>query len=104
MRSSSSDTAGAGPAVVLQADVGDDAVDPCGQPRFAAKIGKAAVDPQEHVLRQIFRPRSILHRARDQGEHQILVPVDQLLKRALIAATAALDELALVAGLHRTPY
>ena len=54
------------------------------------------MDPQEHILRQIFRPRSVLHRARDQGEHQILVAIDQFLKRAFIAGTAALDELALV--------
>ena len=90
--------------MVVHADVGDDAVDPCGKTRFAPEIGQAPVDPQEDVLRQIFRPRSVLHRARNQGEHQILVPVDQLLKRALIASTAALDELALVDGLHRTPY
>ncbi len=62
------------------------------------------MDPQKHILREIFRARSVLHRARDQGEHQILVPIDQLLKRALIASTAALDELALVDGLHPPPY
>jgi len=62
------------------------------------------VDAQEHVLREILRTRSILHRARNQREHQVLVPIDELLKRALVAATASLDELALVRGLHPSGY
>ena len=66
--------------LILQAHVGDDPVDPRREARFAAKIGKAAMDAQEDVLRQILRARSILHRARDQREHQVLVAIDQLLK------------------------
>ena len=54
------------------------------------------MNPQEHVLSQILGPRSLLNCARDQGEHQILVAVDQLLKRALFAGTAPLHELTLV--------
>jgi hypothetical protein len=59
------------------------------------------VNPQEDVLRQILRARAILDRTGDQGEHQVFVPVDQLLEGALVAASAALDELALVHGLHQ---
>ena len=59
------------------------------------------MDPQEHVLREILSARSILDGPRDQGEHQVLVPVDQFPEGALVAAAAALDELALVDGLHQ---
>ena len=90
--------------MLLQADVRDDAVDPGGEARFAAKVREPAVDAQEHVLREILRARSILHRARDQGEHQILVAIDQFLERVLIAGPAALDELALVDILHPPSY
>jgi hypothetical protein len=90
--------------VVLQADVGDDAVDPGGQARLAAKVRQPAVDPQEHVLREVLGARSILYRARDQGKHQILVAIDQFLKRVLISGPAALDELALVDIFHPLPY
>ena len=62
------------------------------------------MNAQEHVLRQIFRARPVLDRARDQGEHQIFVPIDQLLKCAFVAGTAALDELALVDIFHPPPY
>ena len=59
------------------------------------------MDAQEDVLREILGARPVLHRAGDQGEDQVLVPVDQLLEGALVAAAAALDELALVDGLHQ---
>jgi hypothetical protein len=62
------------------------------------------MNPQEYVLRQILRARSIHHRARDQGEHQILVAIDQFLERMLIAGPAALDELSLVDIFHPPPY
>ena len=58
------------------------------------------MDPQKHLLREILGPRPILNRASNQCEHQRLVTVDQFLKRALIASTAAFDELALVDSLH----
>ena len=59
------------------------------------------MNAQEDLLREILGTRPILHRAGDQGEHQVLVPVDQLLEGAVIAAAAAFDELALVDGLHQ---
>ncbi len=62
------------------------------------------MDAQEDVLRQILGVRSIDHRSRDQGEHQILVPIDQFLKRMLVTGPAALDELALVEIFHPPPY
>ena len=62
------------------------------------------MDAQEDVLREIFGARSILHCARNQGEHQIFVPVDQFLKRSFIAGAAALDELALVDIIHPPRY
>ena len=62
------------------------------------------MNPQKHVLREILGARSILNRAGDQGEHQILVAIDQLLKGAFVAGTAALRELALVDGLHAPKY
>ena len=62
------------------------------------------MNAQEHVLRQILRARPVLDRARDQSEHQIFVPIDQLLKCAFVPGTAALDELALVDIFHPPPY
>ena len=62
------------------------------------------MDAQEDVLREVLGARSILYRARDQGEHQILVAIDQFLERVLIAGPAALDELALVDIFHPPPY
>ena len=62
------------------------------------------MNPQEHILSQILGPGSLLNCARDQGKHQILVAIDQLLKCALVAGTAPLYELTLVEGLHRPPY
>ena len=44
------------------------------------------------------------HRARNQGEHQILVAIDQFLECMLIAGAAALDELALVDIFHPPSY
>ena len=58
------------------------------------------MDPEEHVLREILRARSILYGAGNQREHQILVSLDELLKGAFVASTAAFDELGLVSGLH----
>jgi hypothetical protein len=62
------------------------------------------MDAQKDLLREIFRARPVLHRARDQGEHQIFVSIDQFLKGALIAGTAALDERSLVDIFHPPPY
>ena len=62
------------------------------------------MDPQEDILREILGARSILHRPRDQGKHQILVAVDQFLERVLISGPAALDELALVDIFHPPSY
>src|SRR6516162_9680494 len=80
----------------LRAHVRDDAVDPGGEPGFAAKIREAAVHSEEHILRQIFGLRTILNRPRHQGEHQPLVTVDELLKRPLVARPAALHERPLI--------
>ena len=62
------------------------------------------MDAQEDVLRQVLGARSILNRPRDQGKHQILVAIDQFLKRVLISGPAALDELALVDIFHPLSY
>jgi hypothetical protein len=62
------------------------------------------MDPQEHLLRKIFRARSVLHRARDQGEHEIFVSINQLLKGPFVTGPAAFDELALVDIFHPPPY
>ena len=62
------------------------------------------MNPEKDVLREIFRPRRILHGARNQREHQPLVRVDQFLKGAFVARTAALHELALVDGGHAPKY
>ena len=62
------------------------------------------MDAQEHVLREILGARSILYGARDQGEHEILVAIDQFLERVLITRAAALDELALVDIFHPPSY
>ena len=59
---------------------------------------------QEHVLREILGPGAILHRAGDQGEHQILVPIDQLLKSALIACRQRSTSSRSLTGSIRTPY
>ena len=75
-----------------------------GEARLSAEIRKAAVHPKKNLLREILGPRPILHRAGDQGVHEILVAVDQVLKRTLVAGTAALDELALVDRLHPPRY
>ena len=91
-------------AVLLHAHVRDDAVHPRGEARFATKIRQPAMDPQEHFLREILGAGPILHRAGDQGVHEIFVTIDQLLKRTLVAGTAALDELALVDSLHPPRY
>ena len=56
------------------------------------------MDSKEDILRQILRARPILNGTRDQGEHQLFVAVDELVKRPLVAETAPLDELALVDG------
>ncbi len=88
----------------LKADVRDDAVNPGGETRFPAKVREPAVDAQEHVLREVLRARSILHRARNQGEHEVLVAIDQFLKCLLIAGAATLDELTLVDILHPPSY
>ena len=90
--------------LILGAYVCDDAINPGGQTRFPAEVWQSTVDPQEHVLGQIFGPGPILHGAGNQREHQIFEAVDQLLERALIAGTAALDELALVDSLHPPTY
>src|SRR5438093_13763728 len=90
--------------VILHAHVGDDAVDPRGQTRFAAKIRQAAMNPKEHLLREILGPRSVLDRARDQRKHQVLVSIDQLLKRSLVPPAAAIDELPLVGWVHQPWY
>jgi len=90
--------------VILQADVGDDAVDPCRQARLAAKVRQPAVDAQKNILREIFGARSVLDRARDQGEHEIFVSIDQLLKCPFVPGAAAFDELALVDIFHPPPY
>ena len=50
---------------------------------------------QEDVLRHVLRPRPVLNGPRDQGEHQILVAIDQLVERPLLACPAALNEGAL---------
>ena len=88
----------------LQAHVRDDTVDPGGETRFAAKVREPAVDAQEDVLREVLGARSILYRARNQSEYQILVAIDEFLERALISGPAALDELALVDIFHPPPY
>jgi hypothetical protein len=65
------------------------------------------VDAQEHILREIFGSGSILHRPCNQGEHEILVAVDQLLKGPFVPDPAALDERALPGGggrVHRPRY
>ena len=61
------------------------------------------MDAKENVLRQIFGPRLVLDRSRNQREHQILVAIDQLFERAFVALAAALDELALMDGVQHPP-
>ena len=58
------------------------------------------MDSEEHVLRQIFGPRSVRSRSPDQRENQVFVAVDQLLKGPFVPAPATLDELALVDRVH----
>jgi hypothetical protein len=62
------------------------------------------MDAKEYVLREILGARSILYRAGDQGEDQILVPIDQFLEGVLVSRTAAFDELALVDIFHPPSY
>ena len=89
--------------LILHAHIGDDAVDPRGETRLAAKIRQAPMDAKEDVLRQVFGPRFVLDRPRNQREDQVLVAIDQLLKCAFIATAAALDELALMDGVKHPP-
>ena len=58
------------------------------------------MDPEKHILRQIFGPRPFLNGPADDREDQVLVPVDQLLKGPFVTAAATLDELALVDRVH----
>jgi hypothetical protein len=60
--------------------------------------------PQEHVLREVLGARSILNGPRNQGEHEILVSINQFLECVLITGAATFDELALVHILHPPPY
>ena len=90
--------------MLLQADVRDDSINPRGEARLTTKVREPAVDAQKDVLREILGPRSILHRPRDQGKHQILVAIDEFLERAFISGSAALDELALVDIFHPLSY
>ena len=69
-----------------------------------AEIRQPAVDPEEHLLREVLSARAVLDGPGDQREHQILVPIDQLLKPALVAPSAAVDELPLVRRLHSPRY
>ena len=62
------------------------------------------MNAQKHVLRQILGARSILYRARNQGEHEIFVLIDQLPERVLIAGAASFDERALGGRIHPPEY
>jgi len=85
----------------LNADVLDDPEDPRGQPRFTAEVRNAAVHLQEDVLRQIRGLAAIGHHPVDEAEDQILVPIDELGERGVVAGAAPLDELSVV-DLHPT--
>jgi len=90
--------------VLLHGHVRDDPVDPGREARLSAEVRQPAMDPEKNLLREILGPRPILNRARDQCEYEALIAVDQLLKRALVAGTAPLDEGARVDWLHPPPY
>jgi hypothetical protein len=62
------------------------------------------MNAEKHVLRQVLDPRAILDGARNQGEDQVLVAIDQLLKGAFVTGTAALHELVLVDRGHAPEY
>jgi hypothetical protein len=81
------------PRLLMGADVRDDAVDPGGQPRLAAKVREPAVDAQEDVLRKILSAVPIGHTARDQREHQPFVTLDELLKCLSVTSTTGIDQL-----------
>src|SRR5262249_48912982 len=87
---------------LLRAHIEDDPINPRREARLAAKIRQAAMHPQKDFLSEILGARAIDARSSNQSEHQVLVAVDQFRKRALVALATALDELALVDGLHST--
>ena len=84
---------GRSPSRLLGANVRDNAVDPGGQPRFAAKVGEPAIDAQKHVLREILGAISIGDASRNQREDLALVALDELLKRLGVTSTTGIDEL-----------
>ena len=58
------------------------------------------MDPEEYVLRHIFGARPVLNRPANDGEDQVFILLDQVLKGPFVTAAAALDELALVDKVH----
>ena len=66
-------------------DVLDDAEDPGREPCLAAKVREAAVDLEKHFLRQIIDARSIRDHPVDQAVDEVLVLIDELAERCVVA-------------------
>jgi hypothetical protein len=69
------------------------AEDPGRQLGLAAEVRQPAVDPQEHLLREVLHARTIRRASRHQREHEIPVPIHELAKGPLVTPLASRDQL-----------
>ena len=59
---------------------------------------------QEDILGQILGAPAVLNRSRDEGEHEVLVAINQFAERIVVARAAPFDECSLGGRIHPPAY
>ena len=64
----------------------DDGIEPGAEFGFAAEVGQGAIGFYENVLADLFGVFAVIREAKHEGEHELLIALDELAVQCLLSA------------------